>query len=160
RRFGLGPLGQTDQRDTGLGDRRFFRSDFGETRAEEMLVVEPDARDSADQRAFDYVGRVEPAAEPHFEKASVGWRSGEREKGDDGRNFEKAGLYPSAYVQHLRQHVGEAFVVDQSPRDPDAFVEADEVRAGESMDLMARSLERGAQKGDCRAFAVGACHVK
>ena len=51
-------------------------------------------------------------------------------------------------------------VVDQAPGNTDALVEANEMRAGIDMDVMAGRLDCGAEKGAGRSLAVGAGHVK
>ena len=54
-----------------------------------------------------------------------------------------------------REQRGERVVVDQRAGEPDALVEADQMRAGEHVDACARGFERGAQEGAGRALAVG-----
>ena len=63
-------------------------------------------------------------------------------------------------IEHFGQQRGERCVVDQLARDPNAFVEPHQMRAGEDVDVMPRGLDRSAQEGAGRAFAVGAGDVK
>ena len=63
-------------------------------------------------------------------------------------------------VEDFGQQGSKIVVVDQPPGDANALVEPHQVRAGEGVDFMARRLERGTQKGDRRAFAVGARDVE
>ena len=72
----------------------------------------------------------------------------------------KLGSMPSPASSTSVEQRGELVVVDQPAGDADALVEADEVRAGEDVDRVARRLERGAQEGAGRALAVGAGDVE
>ena len=67
----------------------------------------------------------------------------------------KLGSTPVAGVEHLGEQPGQGLVVDQLAGDPDALVEADEVRAGEGVDLVAARLQRRTEERDGRALAVG-----
>ena len=64
----------------GLAMPAFLAGDVDHPSAEELLVVEGEAGDAADQRPLDDVGRVEPAAEADFEDAGVGRRAREGEE--------------------------------------------------------------------------------
>ena len=94
----------------------------------------PSAGDPADQRALDDVGRVEPAAEPDFDDAGVGGRAREGEEGGGGGRPRRSWLDAVAGVEHFGEQGGEQLILDQPAGDADALVEADEVRAGESVD--------------------------
>ena len=120
------------------------------------LVIEAEAGDPADQRRFDDVGRVEPSAEADLEDAGVGRRAGEGEQGGGGGDFEEARIDSVAGVERFGEQSGELIVLDQLSGDADAFVEADEVRAGEDVDRVPGGLERGAQESAGRTLAVGA----
>ena len=123
-------------------------------------MIEAEVGDPADQRALDDVGRVEPAAEPDFENAGIGGGPRKGEDGRGGRDLEEARLDPVTGIEHFGQQRGEGFVFDQSAGDADPFVEADEMGAGEGVDLEASRFEHGAEKGDGRAFAVGSGDMK
>src|SRR6185369_14459591 len=120
-----------------------------------MLVVQAEAGNSGHQRMFDYVGRVEAAAEADLQDAGVGRRSCEGEESDGGRDLEEARFDVAARVDDFSQEVRELIVFDQPTGNADAFVEANEMGAGEGMDLEPRGFEAGAQECDRRAFAVG-----
>src|SRR5215218_1994584 len=51
-------------------------------------------------------------------------------------------------------------VFDKVARDPNALVETDEMRAGESVDAVTSGLERGSNERHGRSLAVGASDVK
>ena len=54
-----------------------------------LLVIEIDRRDDGDGRPVDDVGRVELAAEAHFQDQRVGLVAREGEQGGGGRDFEE-----------------------------------------------------------------------
>ena len=68
----------------------------------------------------------------------------------------KLGSMPSRRIERFGEERGELGILDQLPGNADAFVEADQMRAGEDVDLVPGSFERGAQEGAGRALAVGA----
>jgi hypothetical protein len=66
----------------------------------------------------------------------------------------------SAAAVATSKKLGQRRVLDQSPGDADAFVEADEVRAGEDVHFVAGGFEHRAQEGAGRSLAVGPGDVK
>ena len=145
-----------DERHARLGDAGLLGGDRLEPGAEEELVVEAELGDAADGGRGDDVGGVEPAAEADLDDAGVGRRARESEEGGRGGRLEEADLDPVRGVERLREQVGERFVLDQLAGEPDALVEADEMRAGIDVGREAGRLDRGAQEGAGRALAVGA----
>ena len=101
RRFRLSRLRQRDQRDSAFGDRRFLGGDGGERVAEHLLVIEPDAGDSARRRSLDDIGRVEPAAKANFEDHGVGWLAREGKDCDRRRDLEEARFDAIARADHF-----------------------------------------------------------
>ena len=124
-----------DQRNAGAWRSPLSRRDVGQAVAEKLLMIEREVGDAGDQRMLDDIGRIESAAEPDFQNAGVGGGSGECEHGGGGRDLEEARLDALAGIEHLGKQSGQWFVVDQLSGDADPFVEADEVRAGEGVDL-------------------------
>ena len=119
-------------------------------------MVEAEAGDGSDQRPFDDVGGIEPTAKADFEDAGIGGGAGERQAGDGGRRLEEAWLDAFTDLANLAKQCREFGIFDQAAGDPDALVEADQMRAGEGMDLVAGGFERRPQEGAGRALAVGA----
>ena len=70
---------------------------------------------------------------------------------------------PSLTCSTVDQRVGEFVLVDEAAAarlgEPDALVEADEMRRGVDMDALAGGLEHGAHERGGRALAVGAGDV-
>ena len=106
RTFRLRRLGQADQRHAPPRNGGFLRGDLGQGVAEEMLVVDPDAGDPADDGDDDDVGRVEPAAEPDLEHHRVGGRIGEGEHGRRGVDLEQAAADRVIGVEHAGHDIG------------------------------------------------------
>ncbi len=82
--------------------------------------------------------------------------TGEQNEGRRRRDFElRDGL---AVIDALGVHQGrdERVFIDQSSREADTLVEANEMRRGVDVDALARGLQHGAQEGDRGALAVGA----
>lgn len=63
-------------------------------------------------------------------------------------------------VEHLFEQCCEMIVFDQCPRDPDAFVETNEVWAGVDMRLEPGRLHGGPQESAGRPLAVGSGDVE
>ena len=99
RRFGFGGLGEADKRHARLRNAGFLPRDRADVGPEKMLMVEAEAGDAGHRRMLNDVGRVEAAAEAHFEKTGVGRRTREGEQSDGGRNLEEARLDPVAGVE-------------------------------------------------------------
>ena len=104
----------------------------------------------------DHIGRIEAAAEPHFEHERIGRMTREGEERRRRRDLEKGdGLVAVgalAFFQHRRQVV----LGDQPAGDADALVKAHEMRRGVDVHAVARAFQHGAQIGADRALAVGA----
>ena len=117
-------------------------------------MIDTEAGNSAYRRLLDNVGRIEPATQTDLENASAGRGSGEGEKRERGRDLEKARLDLRADVEHLVEERGKPIVLDEPTRNPDSLVEANQVRAGEDMNLVAGGFEPRSKEGADRAFAV------
>ena len=124
---------------------------------EELLVVDAERGDPADQRPLDDIGRVEPAAEPDFDHGSVGGRSRKGEEGDGGRDFEEAGLDAVAGVENFAR-ASAASASSSISRPAMRMRSLKRTRCGlvKMCTVSAGRLERGAKEGAGRAFAVGA----
>ncbi len=123
-------------------------------------MIHPQRGNAGDGGAADDVGRIEPTAQADLDDRRRGGRAGEGEEGGGGRDLEETGADAVRMIEHFGQQRGERCVVDQLARDPDAFVEPHQMRAGEDVDVMPRRLDRSAQEGAGGAFAVGAGDVK
>ena len=79
------------------------------------------------------------------------------DEGGGGGAFEHRGLGPRLVYGRLDpvEHGVQVRVLDQSPGQPDAFVEPHQMRRGVGVDAQARRLGDGADEGDGRALAVG-----
>ena len=110
-------------------------------------------------RSTTLVASSRPPSPTSRMQASAGVRAKAR-KATAVATSKKLGSIPSLASSTSVEQRGERFVVDQPAGDPDALVEADEVRAGEDMDRVARRFERGAEEGAGRALAVGAGDVE
>jgi hypothetical protein len=107
-----------DERHLRFGDAGLFRRDRFDPRAEKGLVVEPELGDPADQRPFEHIGGVEPAAEPDLDHAGVGRVPAEGEKGRCRGDLEKGRADPVRRVQHLGQQSRQRLVLDQLAGQP------------------------------------------
>ncbi len=65
-------VGRQHHRRARLDDARFFECDFLDGITEIGLMIERDRRDDRHGRAVNDVGRVEPAAEAHFQQQRIG----------------------------------------------------------------------------------------
>ena len=69
---------------------------------EKLLMIEREVGDAGDERAFDHVGRIQPAAQTDFQDAGVGGRT---RKGEECRgrcrDLEEAWLDARAGVEHF-----------------------------------------------------------
>ena len=111
-------------------------------------MVQAEARDAAHRWPFDNVRCVKPPTKPDFEDASVCRRPRECEDCGRGSDLEEARLDPLSRRDYLFEQRSQRLVIDQSAGDADAFVEADEMRACEGVDLVPACFERGAEEGD------------
>lgn len=145
-----------DKGDSLLGDAGLLAGDLFGGVPKEALMIDAKLGDAGNEWAGDDVGRVEPAAQADLDNAGVGRGTGEGEKSGCGGNFEEACADVAGDIEHFPEQGGEGVVVDQVAGDADSFVEADEMRAGIDMRGEAGGLDRGAEKGAGRAFAVGA----
>ncbi len=125
-----------------------------------LLVIESDRGNPANQRALDHVGRVEPPAEPHLHDARIRRLPREGEDRRRGRDLEESRVDACSRSDHLLEQVGERLVLDQRACDPDALVEAHQVRAGERVHAVPSSFESGAQERAGRALPVRAGDVE
>jgi hypothetical protein len=117
-------------------------------------MIDPQARNSACRRPLDYVGCIEAAAKTDLEDACAGRGSGEGEERYRARDLEKARLDLHADIEHFIEKRGEPIVLDEPAGNSDPFVEANQMRAGEDVDLVAGGFEPSAKEGAHRAFAV------
>ena len=127
--------------------------------AKEGLVIERDWGNRGHSGAEDYVGRVEPPAEPGLEQDHIGGRAGKGEKGRRRCDFEIGDRRPAIGALAFLEQRNQRFLIDQAPVEADAFMEADEMRLGECMHAMSARFEAGAQCGYRRSLAIGAGDV-
>ncbi len=157
-------IGEGRHRGIGLDDPCFFprnaRGGFVGCPSlgfeQECLVIDTQRGDPADRRGRDDVRRIEPPAEADLDDAIVGGDACEGEEGGGGGDFEKARLHTIGFVEHLFEQCREQRVVDERPGETDAFVEANEMRAGIAVDLAPARFEDRAEIGAGRSLAIGA----
>jgi len=124
--------------------------------AEEAGMVDADGRDRADRRLVDDVGGVEAPAEPDLQHQQLGRNGGEdveRRRRDDLEEGDR--IIAVGRLAGLDRGF-ERVVVDNRAGQPDALVEAHEMRRGVDVHAVARRLGHGADVGAERALAVGA----
>ena len=177
-------LRKRDQGASSPEDAGFFAGDFGDGRAEVVLVVEGDVGDDGEEGRDD-VGGVETAAEADFEDGDVEVLLGEVEEGEGGEGLEKAGVVGELaggdeavgggidveveagegllgnleeglwwYIPHLRIEMW-GTRNGGGLRDADAFGGAGEVGRGVEAGAKAGGGEDGGEGGRGRALAVG-----
>ncbi len=145
-----------DERHARLGDARLLGGDLGDCVAEERLMVDAELGDAADQRRGDDVGRVQPAAKADFDDAGIGRMFGKGKEGHRRRHLEEARPDVARNIEHAGEIGGQRIIRDQRSVQPDPLIEAHQMGGGEHMDAAPFRLQRGAQEGAGRAFAVGA----
>src|SRR3546814_10553424 len=115
-------------------------------------MVDAGRGDAARRGGRDDVGRVQTTAEPDLYDAIVGGDARKGEEGGGGGDFEEARLQVGGNVKHVFEEGGEQPIVDQLAGEADAFVEADEVRAGVGVDAAPLRLQDRAEEGAGRAL--------
>ena len=123
-------------------------------------MIDAERRNAANCGGSDDVGRIQPAAKAYFDDAGIGRRARKSKEGSGGGDFEETGLQSFGMVQYFRQQFCQHVVADQCSSDSDPFVKAHEMRAGIDVAAQPRSLNRAAQKGAGRPFAIGAGNMK
>ena len=78
-----------DARQAALQDAGFLRGDSGEVGAEELCMIMADRSDHRGERRLHDIGRVKPAAKPHFEQAEIRRVAGVEMEGDGRRHLEE-----------------------------------------------------------------------
>ena len=155
-------LSGTEYRHAGLDDAGFFSSNFRQSFAQILLVIQIHRRNHGRHRGHD-IGRIQPPAQTGFEQHHIAFVPGKRFQRHDGNNFEKgrAGIgrkltEPLLHGFHQRDHfsLGNVFAVDL-----DAFAEADQMRRGEEAGSVAGRAINTLQHRAHTAFAVGAGDV-
>ena len=159
---GLRVLGEGDEGSVGAEDAGFFAGDFADGVAEVVLVIKGDVGDDREQ-GLDDVGSVEAASEAHFEDGDADFLLAEVEEGQGGEGFEEAwmvreggfGDETAGGVVDVEVEAGEVVVGDGGAVDPDALVDAGEVRGGVEGGAVAGGGEDAGERGGGRALAVG-----
>src|SRR6266478_1470316 len=153
---GLRLLPGKDERHTGLEDSGFLARDFGEGVAQEVFVVEIDARDDGDDRRKD-IGGVEAAAQADFEDREFNALASKMLEGHSGYAFEIRGISAELargeklFDESLdaREGFGEGLVADFFATDADAFVDFFEVGRGIQTGAKAGVPEDGFEERGC-----------
>ncbi len=119
-------------------------------------MIERDPRHRRGVRPVEDVGRVEPAAQTDLDQSGVGRNAREGQQSQRRRHLERCDRPIVGRLLRLVDQRHQRIVVDQPPRQADAFVEPHQMRRGIDVAAIAGGLQKGAQKGDGRALAVGA----
>ena len=138
-----------------LQNSGLLRGDALELVAEEARVVIADRCDGR-EHGIDHVGGVVAAAHADLDHREIGRHAREGEIGRDRGDLEEGDRLFLVGLLALCQHGIEKVVVDQVTGDPDALVEAHQMRRGVDVDAIARRLGHGAHVGDQGTLAVGA----
>ena len=144
-----------DQRHAGLGDAGLFPGDprhriarrarlFGQ---QERLVIDPQRGDPADGGCGDDVGGIEPTAKPDLDDAGIRRGARKRQERGGGGDLEKARTEIARGTEDLLEQCRQQRIVDQRSRQPDALVEAHQMRAGIDVHAAPVRLQHGPQKG-------------
>ena len=123
-------------------------------------MIESEIGNCGDERALDHVGRIEAPSETHFQNAGIGRSPRKGEERNGRRHFKEAWLDPGPGVDHLFERLCKLVVVDEPSGNPDPLVEADEMRARESVYASAARLERSSKECDGRALSVRSSNVE
>ena len=137
----------------------FFRRDLIDATAEIFGVVERNRRNHSGKRALNYVGGVEPPAHADFEQQHIGGMAREQHKADGSGNFEhrdrRSGIGALTLFQRARQfgirHQLAAIWTGQ----PEALVEAHQMRRGVNVHALAGGFQHRAQERDGGSLAIG-----
>src|SRR5579872_121714 len=119
-------------------------------------MIETHRLDDRHHRLRDDIGRVIPAAEPHFEHHRIGAVARESEKHRRIGDLEISDRASAIDALHFLQRRGEFGLGNEFAGDPDAFVKAHEMRRDVNVHAQPLRFKHGARKGADRAFAVGA----
>ncbi len=139
-----------------LENPRLLEGDLVDGRAQKLRMIDGNRGDDRRGRRGDDVGRVEAAAKADFEQQIIGRRAAEqperRRRGDLEHGNRLAVIDALTDIERL----AERGIVDELAREPNALVEAHQMRRRVDMRAHARRLENGAHEGDRRTLAVGA----
>ena len=122
-------------------------------------MVDIDRRDDHACRVGNDIGRVEGAAHPDLKQQVVGGGVGEQLQRRRGGDLELRDRLAAIDPLDGLQHLVELARAHQLTGQPDALVEAHQMRRGEDVDALARGFEEGPQVGHGRALAIGARHM-
>ncbi len=153
---GLRLLLGKDKRHTGLEDSGFLARDFGQGVAQEVFVVEIDARDDGDDRRKDIAG-IEATAQADLEDSELNALASKGFKRHGGYAFEIRGMSAElASGEKLldesldaRESFGEGLIADFLATDADAFVDFFEVGRGIQTGAKAGVPEDGFEERGC-----------
>ncbi len=153
-----------DHRHARLDDSCLFSGDGRQRFAELLRVVEADARDDRKARRAN-VGRIEPAAKPHFHHGCPHAASGEMAKGhrrDDleiGWTLLRGTIHRFDDRSHQVDQVGELVGRTRPPIDGHSFLDPIEMGRSEKSRSAAGRRERGRRHGRRRTLAFRAGHM-
>ena len=159
----LARLGGDHRRHAGLEDAGLLGRDLLDGVAEEIAMIECDARDHAGQRPFHHIGGIEPAAEADFQEDDIGRMPAEQKERRRRLDLEHGDRQVAVLGLALCEHVGKLVVLDQRAAtllgQTEAFVEADQIGRRVGVHAPVGGFENRARERDGRAFAVGASHM-
>src|SRR6185312_13970029 len=117
-----------DSRDAGLEDASLVDGDLAHRIAEKFRMIEGDRRKRADRRPIDHVGGVAATAESDLEQNEVGGDARKGQESGGGGDLEEGDGPPGIDALDLFKERRKKIVLDEGPGEPDALVEADEMR--------------------------------
>ena len=152
-----------DRRHVGLEDAGLLGGDLADGVAEMLGMIERHRGDHGRQRTLDHVGGVEPPAQADLEQQHVGRMAREQQEPRRGGDLEHRDRRARVGALAFGQRIAELIVVDEPSlaraAEPEALVEAHQMRRGVDVHAQARRLQDRAHEGDGRALAVGAGDV-
>ncbi len=122
-------------------------------------MVKVHRRDHRQGRRIDHVGGIEPAAQADLENEEVRRHFGEGEDRRRRRCLEMRDLPVADRLERPVQPGDQARIVHQFPRQPDALVEAHQMRRGKHVYGQSCRFGHRAHEGAGRSLAVGARHM-
>ena len=142
-----------------LDDAGLFARNRAQVGAEEGFVVKVHRRDHRQGRRIDHVGRIEPAAQADLENEEVRRHFGESEDRRRRGRLEMRDLPAADCLERPVEPADQARIVHQLPRQPDAFVEAHQMRRGKHVHGQSGRFGHRAHEGAGGPFAVGPRHM-
>ena len=134
-------LGSKDYRSAGLDDAAFFISNLCQGVTQDRHVVIRNGRDDRDNWIY-HVGRVQSAAQPHFQHSHIHLLLAEVQKSQGGSELEGGGVLDD--FRQRAEFIGEGnqvHLADPLTIDQDTFTEIDQVWRGVKPNFVTACLQ-------------------